>query len=451
MAVWLIEPHDPLIVRDGRPFGVTPGVRASSLPFPLPSTTAGAVRTLIGQDKQGLFRDGEPAVLGDVLKVVVRGPLLAEITADPSNEGKERVSYLAPAPADALMLTAPSKTPGQVLRKQLVPLALESGEETDLTGHTLALVGPRTHSPGKISPLAPRYWHWQALMKWLSTDGHEDAEVTLQELGHNGPVLETRVHVGIDPDLARAKEGLLFQTQGLEFTHAPNSLKTARRLALAVEIDAIPESLRQLHAETAFVGGERRLSQLRCCPRSLPEIPNRIERAIVRTKSCRLLLLTPAYFQAGLTPGQLSSGGVTATIVAVASSGRPQVVSGWDMAYRSPKGKWGRPKPTNRLVPAGTVLFLTLAGDAAAIKQWVSEHWLRTISDLDQQNQQNPERFQHDGFGLVVPGVWQATQDGAAPLPSVEHQNAGATLPIAGKNERAKKRKDQTKGNRRKH
>jgi len=38
----LIEPRDPLIVRDGRPFTNSPGARAKSLPFPLPQTLAGA-------------------------------------------------------------------------------------------------------------------------------------------------------------------------------------------------------------------------------------------------------------------------------------------------------------------------------------------------------------------------------------------------------------------------
>ncbi|HZQ09120.1 MAG TPA: type III-B CRISPR module-associated Cmr3 family protein, partial [Anaerolineae bacterium] len=55
MSVWLIEPRDPLIFRDGRPFNPTPGARAISLPFPYPSTLAGAVRTRVGQNENGVF------------------------------------------------------------------------------------------------------------------------------------------------------------------------------------------------------------------------------------------------------------------------------------------------------------------------------------------------------------------------------------------------------------
>ena len=42
MTLWRIEPRGPLIVRDGRPFGLNPGARAESLDFPFPATIAGA-------------------------------------------------------------------------------------------------------------------------------------------------------------------------------------------------------------------------------------------------------------------------------------------------------------------------------------------------------------------------------------------------------------------------
>ena len=41
--VFIVEPRDPFIARDGKPFGV--GVSAATLPFPFPSTTTGGVRT----------------------------------------------------------------------------------------------------------------------------------------------------------------------------------------------------------------------------------------------------------------------------------------------------------------------------------------------------------------------------------------------------------------------
>ena len=86
MSIWIIEPHDPLIFRDGRPFGPTPGARAFSLPFPFPSTLAGVVRHQANLDGQGNFRDAKPSQetaeekqrrqekLDDLKRLPVRGP-----------------------------------------------------------------------------------------------------------------------------------------------------------------------------------------------------------------------------------------------------------------------------------------------------------------------------------------------------------------------------------------
>src|SRR5258706_11793871 len=108
MTIWIIEPRDPLIVRDGRPFGPDPGARASSLPFPFPSTTAGGARSRAALDDNGFFKfansQNQPEVqnqLNRLKQLHVRGPLLVQLTADghdiPLNQ------WLVPAPRDALL------------------------------------------------------------------------------------------------------------------------------------------------------------------------------------------------------------------------------------------------------------------------------------------------------------------------------------------------------------
>ncbi len=72
MTIGIIEPHHSVIFRDGRPLGPNPGVRAASLAYPFPSTTAGGARTRAGQDATGRF----VAAPTDVLQIGVRGPLL---------------------------------------------------------------------------------------------------------------------------------------------------------------------------------------------------------------------------------------------------------------------------------------------------------------------------------------------------------------------------------------
>ncbi|MGQ9756041.1 MAG: type III-B CRISPR module-associated Cmr3 family protein, partial [Desulfotomaculales bacterium] len=117
MTVWIIEPRDPLIVRDGRPFGPVPGARAVSLAFPFPSTTTGALRTRDGLDAVGRF---QPSEIPQVKKINVRGPLLVELDAGTGDITR----WLVPAPADALLLDHEPSETGRSMLKRLVPLQL---------------------------------------------------------------------------------------------------------------------------------------------------------------------------------------------------------------------------------------------------------------------------------------------------------------------------------------
>ncbi len=373
MAVWIIEPRDPLIVRDGRPFGPTPGARAASLDFPFPSTTTGGVRTREGLDAAGRFRPEEiPRVKG----IAVRGPLLVEL--DPAGDAVAR--WLAPAPADALLLDPDPPVAGEVALRQLLPLESLPRTATNLP-ESLSLVGMCRPEPRKPYSKAPGYWFWPVLEQWLRSPGSRDA--LLSALGHHGPLLEERMHVRIDSSTQTAADTALFQTRGLEFT-----LKGSRtRLALAVETDA-----GRLRPGTAPLGGERRLVHWRCLPGTLPACPPEIRAGIVRDGACRVLLLTPAHFTAGALPSWLVSPrhGVTPSLAALAI-GKPRVVSGWNFEEH-------QPKPTRRLAPAGTVLFLNLRGTSAAIVDWVESLWMHAVSDR--------EEDRGDGFGLAVLGLW---------------------------------------------
>jgi len=372
MATWIIEPRDPLIVRDGRPFGPTPGARAASLPFPFPSTTTGAVRTQAGLDANDVF---DTRRVEEVKQIAVRGPLLVEL----DGAGDVR-SWLFPAPADALLLDLDPLVKAKAVRKQLVPLQLPDGAQTNLPAD-LAPVGavkPDSRKPAE----GPRFWHWEQFAQWLTSP--TDGECDLQKLGHKGPTPEQRTHVRVRPDTLTAEEGALFETRGLEFTSHDR-----QRLALAVLTDAA------LRPGWAFMGGERRLVIWRSSPAEPPECPAAVRDAVVRNAACRIVLVTPAHFTAGYRPHWVLQPrvGVTPTLRAMALP-RAQVVSGWDLAAR-PKPA---PKPTRRLAPAGTVLFLTLHGNKAALTRWADDLWMQCISD--------DEQDRRDGFGLAVLGAW---------------------------------------------
>ncbi|MBV8857226.1 MAG: type III-B CRISPR module-associated protein Cmr3 [Acidobacteria bacterium] len=398
MAVWIIEPRDPLIVRDARPFGNIAGTRATSLDFPFPSTTTGGARTRAGL-VDGIF---DKVLIDSVKQISVRGPLLAELGEDGEIKG-----LLFTSPADALLLKPDhAPTPGigdaddedraQLIR--LYPLDPNPGlTNISDVGQNLMPLGSASPSKGKPHEGAPRYWHWSVLRDWLLSPEAEKP-VSLRELGHDGPLKETRTHVRIQRGTQTAEDSALFQTSGLEFHRAEltargGGLGGGKRLALVVEVD---ENGRGQNIEEGLApfGGERRLVMWRKSAASLPTCPAELRRQIAQDRHCRLLLLTPACFGQGVIPQWLTEelGGVRPELKALAS-GRMKVVSGWDFA----RGKSGEPKPTRRLVPAGAVIFLKLKGEGD-IGRWVEETWMSCVSDevIDRA----------DGFGLAVLGTW---------------------------------------------
>jgi CRISPR-associated protein Cmr3 len=406
-TVWVIEPLEPLITRDGRPFGPNPGARAVSLRFPFPSTTTGGVRTRAGLDATGRF---DSSTIPEVRQIEVRGPLLVEL-----DEAGQIARYLPPAPADALILdrvqgAKPDESPAPVGAGDgepvtvlwLRPRPLLEGELTNLPdGHLPVSTGAR--NPGKPRADSPGFWAWSAFEQWLLEPS--DRELSLAELGGLAPVPETRMHVSILADTQTAAEGALFATQGLEFTalKAPQvgdrglvRLSSAVRLALAVAVsNAVPRA-HNIMPGVAPLGGERRIVCWRKASegegKSLPQCPPALRERIAEDGACRLLLLTPACFHMGWRPDWLFQPryGVQPHLCG-AVVGRPQVVSGWDLEKN-------RARPSRRLAPAGSVFFLRLEGSRKAIEEWVDNHWMQCISDNEQDRR--------DGFGLAVLGVW---------------------------------------------
>jgi CRISPR-associated protein Cmr3 len=405
---WLIEPRDPLIVRDGRPFGPNPGARASSLEFPFPSTVAGGVRTRAGLDADGEF-DQAGETLNAIKKIGVKGPLLARL----SLEG-EITTLLLPAPADAIV--APATTPESTSeterthrygRRRVLTPRVAPDITTNLPDGLLPvqlLTEPDSNKPetilGKPESRAPRYWTWASLRQWLVNSLDDKEGISLSNLGSAGPTREHRMHVSVRPLTQTAEDGALFQTSGLEFQHRGegNSSANLERLAIAVQVDMNKVPERSLRFGLGPLGGERRLVRWDApdvSSRLDLQLPDEVQQKIMKWKRCRVVLVTPAYFKGGYAPGFLCEPreGVTPRLRAVAVR-RSQVVSGWDFAQR-------HPKPTRRLVAAGSVYWLELShagNDENAIQRWLNAVWMNCISD--------DEESRNDGFGLALLGSW---------------------------------------------
>jgi CRISPR-associated protein Cmr3 len=384
MPTWFIEPRDPLIVRDGRPFGADPGARARSLGFPMPSTTTGGLRSRAGLTKDQVF---DKERVAEVLQIAVRGPLLAAL----DQEGRF-AEWLPPAPADALLVRDEKNHRDQLLH--LVPLDSPPGADYSRpSGGDLALIGPTVAVNKKPLAQPPRYWHWAQYVQWLtepqSLAAHLQANTTL---GIAGPMVETRTHVSIVPGTQTAEDGRLFQTSGLEFTAADQN-----RLVLVVESEARLPYFEK--GGFAPLGGERRLMAWRPDAPQLPGCPPALRARMLAERACRVLLLTPAHFTKGYRPTWLleAHGDVQAELVAALVQ-RPQVISGWDMNE-------GKPKPIRRLAPAGSVFFLRLPETAtdSQLNDWIDAIWMQNISDDDLDD---ADRDRRDGFGLAILGAW---------------------------------------------
>lgn len=409
MKTWIIEPHDSLIVRDGRPFGLGAGLRATSLDFPFPSTTTGGVRTRAGLNNQGIF---DTSLIGVVKQIGVRGPLLIELNSD-----GEIVDWLMPAPSDALLI-GDEKDKDKVQIKHLAPIDVS----TDLTNleHGLLPVGVVEPLKGKPLSDAPRYWSWERKLKdWLlqAADGSIELKEVESELGHGGPEKDSRVHASLNESFTTGETGEnnLFQTRGLEFRRRlkKEKLKDTKRMALAVFVDDDTKA-RNIKRGIAPLGGERRLvvwrDDTKDAAKEIRQCPSEIKTEIIRSGHCRIVLLTAAFFKQGFYPEWVlqTRMNVTPRLKAIAHN-RYQVVSGWDFAkVKTENGKQvlGEPKPTRRLMPSGAVLFLELGKNEKNVSDWIDEIWFSCVSDDAPSGQQD---FRKDGFGLAMLGTWDGT------------------------------------------
>jgi CRISPR-associated protein Cmr3 len=391
-----ISPHDPVVLRDGRPFssGGEGANHARSLDWPYPSTTTGAVRTLVGNMASGqveatyygqsLFHD--TGFLTRLKGVNVWGPL-------PLSDGNLHL----PGPLDFLV-TESGK------RYALRPSPLGRGEGCDLPEGIWPVLVPSAEKPART----PAFWPMEAASRWLAEDVHEGFD---PGDGLAPFPKDERVHVRVNPATGAADGSQLFSTQGLVIPDidghwtgtkdGTRPLARACRLALLVQTQD-PDLGRLLaRIDTLYsFGGERRAAVFRAeSLSSLWKCPESVNQSLNRCSSARMLLATPAVFRHGWLPGWLDSETLEGAPPGAANLklrlrgacvGRWRPISGWSLE----RGRFG-PKPVRRLAPAGSVYFFeVLEGTVGNL----AEQWLHPVSD-DAQDRK-------DGFGLAAWGVW---------------------------------------------
>jgi CRISPR-associated protein Cmr3 len=239
-------------------------------------------------------------------------------------------------------------------------------------------------------PLAPpRWWCDEDFTAWLA--GHRvlvrtrDATLALAR--------RFQAHVRIRAEELTADEGALFSHDVVE------TLEPGGEWAMCAEVDLPKGEAPNL----ATLGSDSRLARVEPVPDSLfgPPAPV-LETFRAGTPGLRVLTVTPALFERGWLPDGLERSersyrgplpGLEGEVVLRAAFvSRPVHVSGWDMAA-------GRPKPTSRMVPAGSVYFFERVDKAPFDESDANRLWLSALGSRTA-----------EGFGRVVPGAWHPTR-----------------------------------------
>lgn len=378
---YLVKPVAPLVVRSGVPFGS--GVKADGANFPLPSAVAGLVRTTLGL-QQGLdFSDAQ--VRKRLLGVRSKGPF-AYTTAN----GVRQLCF--PKPNDCYFM---DRADGSIQLIGLSPASLPEDSGCDLPEGLLP-VRPLTIIKGKPNAsVSKRLWSWTLLSDWLLAAQLDPSRLFAETV--QPPSNVVRTHVAIDAATHSAIPGKLFQTAASSYepyiAHSGKSESGGSVEGLALWAD------QHLHGDSVCLGGERRLSRLFSLSESdpvLPAVPQALLNALVGSSRFRLLFITPGLMQNGALPVALQATWqpladqprMQLKVQAVALS-RMQAISGWDMASNAPKA-------TRRAVPAGSVYWCE-SEEPLSVEQ-VKALWFSCLS--------YGEQDRADGFGVVLPGVW---------------------------------------------
>src|SRR5579885_1453175 len=388
--------RDPIVARDGRPFGDRQGNRMRSLDWPLPSVLAGSLRTALGKSAGRNFSTQDAQ---ELLQVEVAGPF-----------PRVNEQLFLPAPEDCIV--HPKRGP-----LRATPWSQEKGG-CDWPKAGLLPVGLTQPSEDFKPAEKPAWWPLNRYAEWLvgKDIAFDDFLCSAEK--------EERTHVKIDPSAGAAEETQLFTTAALALSHLPRYRTETER-----EGSADPKkACRKETSLTRFVeitlsarvradgwcsetvakfdmlhplGGERRLAHWKAIAEVAAwQCPPKLRAALAQAQRVRMVLATPAIFREGWKPGWLDEAlvgsppgtGVAMRLVGV-SIQRWKAVSGWSLAELP--GQPGGPKPVKRMVPAGGVYFFEIIGGSAAD---LADRWLEPVSD--------DEQDRRDGFGLAAWGVW---------------------------------------------
>lgn len=326
MNYWyFIEPCDVWMFRDSKPFAAGQSFVARSQFPPTPQVMQGVVRSNYleaqGVDWASYKREsdaGQTWLVGnahDLGKFQQFGPLAGRrVTGE---TGKERIELLIPAPLDVVK----SKSD-----EAAAPMVLAPSSESFRTDAPFA--GWRPLAAAAHSDDLERASGWMGegdLKRYLN--GQAPVSLLTPE-----SLFQFEEKVGLAMDHGRR-------------THRDKHLYHAQFVRLAAKVGlVVGVNEPYLDGQPIInIGGESRSGYCEAMHVVLP--------AGRKAGRIKVALLTPAYFSGGWQPegGDWSRWVGSGTLVSTAI-GRPQPISGWDVANN-------RAKPLNQYVPAGSVYY----------------------------------------------------------------------------------------------
>jgi len=390
-----LVPRDGLFFKDGRGWYTSRSGRGRALDWPWPSSIRGALCTAVGRQQEAekdslIMKSDDWLALKKEIKPFRQLALRRKLGERWTHEHR-----MWPVPRDVVFLEDKKNNTEQCKVIRLIPKERITGILSNDSDADSALWFPQLETEESVKPLSPpRWWDEATFVRWLAG---EDVKAKVKAGKAVGPQIDkqARVHVVIDSAKQTAKKKGLYVTEIIETLQ--HDKEGSYEWAVGVEVEAPEVKAPRL----ATLGSDRRPAFVEELPGKLFEPPDNLLEQIAGSKRLRLILVTPAMFKEGWLPdgfkledkvGSLPrvNGDV---ILRAALVGRPHNVSGWDMAERRPKG-------TDRMVPPGSVYFFEKADGQTFTADEVQALWLANLGQRAD-----------DGFGLVVPGIWQPKGD----------------------------------------
>lgn len=395
MLYRFLQPLDVLFLRGNRLFG-GPGEHAEASMPPWPSVFAGALRSRMLVDRSvdlHEFAGGRDAGDAEVRRVLGTpaqpGSFRIAMATVARRSGAGLETFFAP-PAD-LFIPADTNPPVPAL---LEPLACDAVAPV-VFSRRLDQV-PVLRQPGLAKP-DTRWWLTErGLDAYLAgTAPAADQLIDRTCLWATDP----RLGIALAPDTRTVQIGRLYTSDAVAFRW-----NTGFVVGVAGADGLLPEG------GLVRLGGDGRGAAIETVS------VNAVWSRVPQGDRFRVVLSTPGLFPSGWCPVPVEGGGarqlrldgLEARLVAAAVP-RAQVVSGWDLAT-------GRPKPAQRIVPAGAVYwFERVAGELAVLRRLVDEGWWPVLeasgqlAALDDETRDVYAQRRAEGFNNVWLADWTAT------------------------------------------